>query len=389
MRKATGGGVFPTPAITLQNTTAPENRETLSAGFSTRLELPEHLHEESTVVSQQLEIFCEVSNYNADLRIHRVLTKDSDKAVVSLLASPILAAVEPSATPSKALTNPLEQWLGTLAKAGTSPRHSIRSSMKVEALYREVSGFDTGVQRCTSLSKTGSPSVLSANAKAGEKALLHATGKRQSNRCHINPGLQDCFPQAASRYPGNVTKTTDPSIDITDRPGTHQSEDAENLAARIYGLLTSADPFQDVNGTILCVLMQILYGALYFDPSGSFWSCGSGKTSTQSTHSRDSQKAPRRSRKRRLERDREIGSDDCAGDDSETGKSKRWKANDITLQGTRRRLACLHCKNRLSYGDELKCVSWSNPNIDTVLRVCAFSFLRSLLSLRIYIGTVC
>jgi hypothetical protein len=291
---------------------------------------------------------------------------------VHLLSSPNLHNFETAVAPlrfSACHADTLLQWLANLAQAGTLAMSSKCSPFALSISDREATKFDMEGSLRTSLSKNGSSTATSEVHKVYERVRTLETGKRpQEERCGI-PGLKGYSTLSASPIHANAPKTTSQDIAVFDKTDTCLSKGPGTLPTLNHVLPPLVYILGAAEEVLFNLLTQIVYSALYFEPSGSFRKCGSGQAALRPATSNNGGQTPTTPRKRRLEGDGESNNGD--DDNRQSENAKRSRLNKGELGRFERRFACLHCKRNLSYGDDarLMCAGWSNPNIDNVLRV--------------------
>jgi hypothetical protein len=117
------------------------------------------------------------------------------------------------------------------------------------------------------------------------------------------------------------------------------------------------------------LLVQKVYRALCFDPSGSFRSCGGSLSDQNLAPTAGSDQAPTTNRKRRLQGNYDKAQNKPGDNDRKSSRTTRSRVKPRTLGALLQEFACLFCKRNFDYGYEARCIGWSNSSIDEVLRV--------------------
>ena len=138
-------------------------------------------------------------------------------------------------------------------------------------------------------------------------------------------------------------------------------------------LISTAPPVGDVHDIasqeLFHLLVQKVYRALCFDPSGSFRSRGSSLSGQDLAPAAINDKTPTTNRKRRLQGDYDETQNKPGDDGRRSSRTKRSRVKPRTLGALPQEFACLFCKRNFDYGYEARCIGWSNSSIDEVLRV--------------------
>jgi hypothetical protein len=375
VRKGSRAEPFHRPDTTCQNFSAPKNPDKDSTHSNLPLGLPNHLDEKYTIVSEQPQTVFQVPRKPAEQKPDQVRAGGTDRSTIGhLLTSAHHANSDLAVTPLvflNRLADPLEQWLQTIATAGIRNPPSITSPLPFSISDHQTAEPDMKEGPRASLSAKGSSAVIFEERSAYTKALTLAIEERPPDEHCAIPRFKNCMTSHALHAHRNPNTTTDQDIEVVSKSHAYHSNGAGTPSPLDCGLRSSVGELAATEKDLFDLLTQLVYSALYFDPSGSFRKCGSGQGALRPTTSRTSGQTLTTPRKRRLEGDRDGESNSDDDDNSKSEKTKRSKACNGTLGQTQRRFACLHCKRDLAYGDpaRLKCAGWSNVNIDTVLRV--------------------
>jgi hypothetical protein len=166
-------------------------------------------------------------------------------------------------------------------------------------------------------------------------------------------------------YQSAIYRTPKPSAKTQADP----IPDAESLPSLSDG---SSCAYKKTEENVLDVLVQKLYGSLYFKNAGGYRTCvnnTSGKATAPSKKSTTSQQ----SGQKRASADSNETSPD--GDqDGKSGKIRRAKKGRPNLEEFATAFACPLCKGDIKFGYEGECRDWKSHSIDTVLRVCSASY---------------
>jgi hypothetical protein len=337
------------------------------------LDLLKHQDEGHAIVSRQRQTFYQIPGEPALQKLDQVMVRDTNThKLVPLSSSPNLSIPRPAVATlrlSAYAADTLQQWLKNIAKAGKSARSSIPSASPSSISGREAVESDIEGSLRILLPKSESSTATSEAYAVYEKAPTLETGKRpREERCRI-PSLKDYLKSSAFHVHGNADKIAYQDIAILD--------EIHKCLPKGPRTLTTLDrvppPSVDILGVseevLFNLLTQVVYSALYFDPSGSFRKCGDDQAVLRPATSSNGGQTLTTSRKRRLEGYCESNNGD--NEKRRSGETERSRVQNEELGRTQRRFACLHCKQDLSYGDDarLKCAGWSSPSIDNVLRV--------------------
>jgi hypothetical protein len=378
--KASRAESFSRPDTTSQNFGASKNPDKDSARSNLPFGVPNHLGKQYTIVSEQPRTAYRFPRIPAEQKAGQIRAGDSERStIVHLLPSPNHVTLELAVTPlllSNRLADPLEQWLETIATAWIRNPSPINSPLPFSVSDHPKTGSDIKEGPSTSPSARGSSAEVQI---AYTKAPILAFEERSPNEHCAIPAFKSCLTSSEQHAHRNLNTTTDQDIAVVSKSYASHSNGTRTPSPLDCGLNSSVDELAVTEEHLFNLLTQLVYSALYFDPSGSFRKRGSAQEALRPTTSRSSGQTLATPRKRRLEgdRDRESNSDD--DDHQKSEKTKKSKASNGTLGGTERKFACLHYKRDLAYGNEagLKCAGWSNPNIDTVLRVSSLFPCRS------------
>ena len=122
------------------------------------------------------------------------------------------------------------------------------------------------------------------------------------------------------------------------------------------------------------LMIQKLYSAVCFTPSGCFRSFGESQLDQNlnpSPFAKNHQTQTAR-HKRRFQDECDENHKDGGDDERKSSRIKRSKVKPRALGGLRE-FACPFCKRNLDYGWEARCIGWSTSSIDHVLRVSVLS----------------
>jgi hypothetical protein len=130
-----------------------------------------------------------------------------------------------------------------------------------------------------------------------------------------------------------------------------------------------ADVHDIASQELFHLLVQKVYRALCFDPSGSFRSCGGSLSGQDPAPTASNDQTPTTNRKRRFQGDHDEAQNKPGDNDRKSLRTKRSRVKPRTLGALLQEFACLFCKRNVDYGYEARCIGWSNSSIDEVLRV--------------------
>lgn len=205
----------------------------------------------------------------------------------------------------------------------------------------------------------------------------------------LNPVKTDKTPRPG-KSPSSLNKPTRPNWPATlpafrrsssSDPATYFKTDhvarspvtAYNDSDTTLPLTSTVPPVGDVHDIasqeLFHLLVQKVYRAVCFDPSGSFRSRGGSLSGQDLASAAINDKTPTTNRKRRLQGDHGETQNKPGDDDRRSSRTKRSRVKPRPLGALPREFACLFCKRNFDYGFEARCIGWSNSSIDEVLRV--------------------
>jgi len=210
---------------------------------------------------------------------------------------------------------------------------------------------------------------ISEQLSMGTKAKIQVVGKKFPGDHHEIQWPKEHFIMQGVQLRGCHGAATSKVATPTDKLGVSVSDGTCTVSALVESIWPSHSVSIANNEVLLDFLVQILYSALCFDSTGLFRTCGSGQAASRPETSTSIGGTSTKPRKRRLESDRDDDSDQNDDNGRKSRRVKNLRLTNDTPETLRRRFACLHCKRKLEYANETNCAGWSNPNIDTVLRV--------------------
>jgi hypothetical protein len=206
----------------------------------------------------------------------------------------------------------------------------------------------------------------------------------------LNPVKTDKTPKSVEQSPSSLNKPTRPNWPATlpafrrssnSDPATYFKTDdvarpleaGYNDSDATLPLISTVPPVADVHDIasqeLFHLLVQKVYRALCFDPSGTFRSRGGPLSAQDPAPAATNDKTLTTNRKRRLQGDYDETQNKPGDDDRKSSRTKRSRVKPRTLEALPQEFACPFCKRNLDYGYEARCIGWSNSSIDEVLRV--------------------
>lgn len=197
-------------------------------------------------------------------------------------------------------------------------------------------------------------------------------------------------PKSVEQSPCSLNKPTRPNSPATlptfrrssnsDHPTYFKTDHVERLPIAGYNdsattspLISNVPLMADVHDIasqeLFHLLIQKVYRALCFDPSGSFRSCAGSLCGQNPTPTASNGQTPATNRKRWLQGDHDEAQNKPGDNDRKSSRTKKSRAKPRTIGAPLQEFACLFCKRNVDYGYEARCIGWSNSSIDEVLRV--------------------
>ena len=295
-----------------------------------------------------------------DIPTTEVLPKSSDRiAMVRLPATPSLDAAK------RSTACPLEFKF----KPGVWTQPSGFFPLPAPSSGGEDIDYTVDVTQVWSASKHGSSANISDVQVSCAKATIPEIERRFLGDSRFVLCLRYCFSMPESQLPGFTGTNMGKKATGAGRTG-EPPEDTSNVSALVNAVWPLIDVLAAADKVLLGLLTQILYSALSFGSTGYFRSCGSGEPPSCPETSASKEGTITKARKRRTGSDGDEESNQGDDNDRKSRKVKEWGTPSEPANEISRRFACLHFKRNGVDGNETSCAGWSNPNIDTVLRVC-------------------
>jgi hypothetical protein len=197
-------------------------------------------------------------------------------------------------------------------------------------------------------------------------------------------------PKSVEQSPSSLNKPTRPNSPAT-LPSFRRSSDSDpptyfktdhverwpiagyNGSATTSPLISNVPLMADVHDItsqeLFHLLIQKVYRALCFDPSGSSRSCAGSLSGQNPAPTASNGQTPTTNRKRRLQGDHDEAQNKPGDNDRKSSRTKRSRVKPRAIGALLQEFACLFCKRNIDYGYEARCIGWSNSSIDEVLRV--------------------